>query len=328
MTPWINVPTSVPPGIAANANGTERNRVSSGSSAERAPASNREGVPDVSSSKVTSASGSLAMVGCSCAALVMDEYEERRQFVSSSRSKAPTSSSEGLSRWWYHRMSGGWRDALHHDLRSQRAERRDDSLVRLRALADCRDLAVGPAVEEKARERGVLRVLCSSPPEHRLVAGAGEGDIEQAQALTLLLCLLQFLVGRQAGARTPDVDGPLVRAVRVVKDRDIDRKRPAVPGVRDHHDRELQSLASVDRDHLHRLRVRLQAPSPLFVLAVPVCLQDAPPQPVGEGRRAHTLGDGRIVQQLGDMTQVRHEAFPRRAASTRAGTSRAVVTDS
>ena len=205
-------------------------------------------------------------------------------------------------------------DAFDDDLWAQRAERRDDGLVGLGARAAGRDLAVGPPVEEEARQRRVLRVLGSGPPQHRLVAGAGQGDVEQTEALALLLCLLQFPVGRQVRARTPDVDGSLVRRVEVVKDRDVDPKRPAVPGVRDHHDRELQSLASVNRDHLHRLRVRLQSTCALFVLAVAVCLQDASPQPVGEGRGAHTLGDGRVVQQLGDMTQVRHEPFPRRAA--------------
>ena len=67
----------------------------------------------------------------------------------------------------------------------------------------------------------------------------------------------------------------------------------------------------MDGDHLHCLGIGLEAPGPLLVLGVPGGIMDAPAEPGGHGGRSEALGDARLVQQLGDVAQVRHETFAR-----------------
>ena len=164
-------------------------------------------------------------------------------------------------------------------------------------------------VEQEPGEWGVLAVVRPHPPEDRLVLCPCQGDIEQPQVFAALLDELVLLVDGETVAVVPDVDRAHVPVVPVVEDRHLDRRRIAAPHVGAEHDREFESLAPVDRDHLHRLGVRFETARPLLVLGVAFGVVDPSTQPAGHGRRAQALAHARLVEQLGDVAQVGHEAL-------------------
>ena len=83
--------------------------------------------------------------------------------------------------------------------------------------------------------------LRASPPHDRLVPGAGERDVEQAQLLAALLGSLGLDVLLVLGPDEPDVE--LALAGRVVERRRLAVLRPEhVPEVGEVHDRELEAL--------------------------------------------------------------------------------------
>ena len=112
-----------------------------------------------------------------------------------------------------------------------------------------------------------------------------------------------------------DVNGAHVGVVGIVEHRHVLvlAARAPVPHVGAEHNRELESLAAVDGDDLHGLRVRLQPPRPLLVLAVPGGIVDAPAQPGRHGGRPEALGRPGFVQQLRNVAEIRHEPLARRA---------------
>ena len=69
-------------------------------------------------------------------------------------------------------------------------------------------------------------------------------------------------------------------------------------------DRELEALAPVDRQHLHRGGVRLEPAAAVLVVHVVGGLADAGPQPGGEGADAESLGRHLVVEQLPDVEQI------------------------
>jgi hypothetical protein len=77
---------------------------------------------------------------------------------------------------------------------------------------------------------------------------------------------------------------------------------PAVPAEGREHDRELQALAAVHGDHLHRRCVGLQPAAALFDLRPGVA--DPALQPFDERRRAQLLGRSRAVEGFPDVAQV------------------------
>ena len=63
----------------------------------------------------------------------------------------------------------------------------------------------------------------------------------------------------------------------------------------------------MDRDHLHRVGVRLEAPRALLGLRLAISLDDTATEPIGQCRRSDPLDRPRFVQQLRDVAQVGHE---------------------
>ena len=77
-----------------------------------------------------------------------------------------------------------------------------------------------------------------------------------------------------------------------------------LPQVGEVDDRELEALAAVDRQHLHRLGVGLQPAAALLVARLLLGGRDPLAQPAGQRGRPEPLGGGRRVQQLADVAQV------------------------
>ena len=77
-----------------------------------------------------------------------------------------------------------------------------------------------------------------------------------------------------------------------------------LPQVGEVDDRELEALAAVDREHLHRLGVGLQPAAALLVAGLLLGGGDPLAQPAGQRGRAEPLGGRRRVQELADVAQV------------------------
>ena len=151
--------------------------------------------------------------------------------------------------------------------RAPRSARRPCASVGV-AVARRRHVAVVAAREQQPAERRVAAVPRARPPDDGLVLRPGQRDVGQAQVLAALL----LLVLRGGGApksgpsrptsivRTSPCAGSWKKTGSIVA-RDVAR----LPQVRAVDDRELEALAAVDRQHLHRLGVGLQAPAALLV---------------------------------------------------------------
>ena len=173
----------------------------------------------------------------------------------------------------------------------------------------------------------------SGPPQHDLVAGAGQRNVCEPQILAALLA--HVLLPCDGRSRPP-------RARR----RSCARRRPAgrerrpaaglvrdparLPQKRHVDDRELESLAAVDRQHLDRLGVRFEPPAALLVAGVLVGFGDPGAQPCGQRRRAELLLGRGGVQQLADVAQVGEPALSvdARSASWPAAPRAAVIVSS
>src|SRR5439155_22045125 len=147
----------------------------------------------------------------------------------------------------------------------ERLEAGDDLLVGRYRPAVGGDGAVVGAGEEKPAEGRVPAVPRSGPPGHRLVLSPGQGDIGQAEILTPLLGDVLVPMAIESRAPLPaHVDGAAVAGIGVVED---GSSRPGevagLPQVRGVDDGELEALAPVDGEDLHRLGVGLEAPAAL-----------------------------------------------------------------
>jgi hypothetical protein len=160
-----------------------------------------------------------------------------------------------------------------------------------------------------------------------LVLGAGQRDVGQAQVLAALLGLVLGLVARELRSVEADVDRPRVARVGVVEEDRLLAARDVagLPQVREVDDGELEPLAAVDRQDLHRLLVGVQAAAALLVARLVLRGGDPLAQPGGQRGRAHVLGRRRGVQQLGDVAQVGQPALAvdARQDAARAGPRRA-----
>ncbi len=145
----------------------------------------------------------------------------------------------------------------------------------------------------------------AGPPDHRLVARAGQRHVGQAQVLAALLGdVPAVVVGAPRRSRAAHVDGALL-GLGVVEDRGVVVLDPErVPQVRAVDDRELQPLAAVDGQHLDRLGVGLQAPAGLLLVGVAAGVGDPPPQPGGQRGHPELAGGRGGVQQLAHVAQV------------------------
>ena len=119
-------------------------------------------------------------------------------------------------------------------------------------LPACRDLAIGPAGRRGGVPAPSSWCLSLRPTTAPPGAGPVSGRRRAAAGSHLLLASWSSCV-RESGCRRIRRDGALIPVVGIVEHRDVDREGPAVPGVRDEHDRELQPLAPVHRDDLYRL---------------------------------------------------------------------------
>ena len=89
------------------------------------------------------------------------------------------------------------------------------------------------------------------------MACSSEGDIEQPEIFAVLLVSLKLQVLAESDGRSPHVDRHVVAVVGVVEDRDRHGVFLAktVPHVGAVNDREFETFAPVDREHLNSLGV-------------------------------------------------------------------------
>ena len=160
--------------------------------------------------------------------------------------------------------------------------------------------------EAQAPERAVARVPRARPPDHRLVLGARERDVGEAEVLAAFVEHGALAVRLVLLALEADVDHALVARVGVVVGDRLalvaDPRR--VPHERRVDDRELEALAAVDGEHLDGLGVGLQAARALLVGRVGGGVGDAAAQPARQRGGAELLVHGDRVQELGDVAQV------------------------
>ena len=137
------------------------------------------------------------------------------------------------------------------------------------------------------------------------MAGAGERHIGEAELLASLLREVLPPAVAEAGAFSSDVDGAAIAGRRVVEHRGLPLRDPTgTPEIRAVDDRELEALARVDGEDLHRFGVGLEAPAAILVVRVLPRLGDPPPQPRGEGGGSELLGRRLQMQELADVAQI------------------------
>ena len=120
-----------------------------------------------------------------------------------------------------------------------------------------------PCANSRRAERRVAAVADAGPPDDRLVLRAGQRDVGEPQVLAALLdhVLLDVaLEGPALRARRRSCAGPRRRVVEEDRLRVV-RDPGRLPQERAVDDRELEALAAVDRQHLHRLGVGLEPPA-------------------------------------------------------------------
>ncbi len=252
------------------------------------------------------------MAGWSCAARVMLEYEARRHSVSRGRPKRAASSTGARASFGCHWTGAGGptRSTATCDPSARPAA---STTASVRAAAPYGGTTPsGSRSKSRARQGRVLAVRGAGPPQHRLVAGAGQGDVEQAQVLAAALLDLHLLVAGELVPLVPDIDGAFVGVGRIVEHRDVAGLGVPVPHVGAVDDGELEALAAVDGDDLDGVGVGFEAAGPFLVVGVTFGVVDPPAQPGGQRGRAEAVGDSSLVQELGDVAQVRHEALTRR----------------
>ena len=196
---------------------------------------------------------------------------------------------------------------LQHD-RRPRLERPEPVARLVRGLLRPRPARSLKRLQDQPPERRLAAVERARPPHHGLVLGPRQRDVGQPQLLApLLLAVLRGVLDERRIARVRrHVDGPRVAPRRVVVDR---RRRlvgdpERVPQERAVDDAELQALAAVHGQHLHRGRVGLQPPRPVLGARVALVGRHPPPQPAGQRGDPQPPVDRRAVQQLGDVAQV------------------------
>ena len=133
--------------------------------------------------------------------------------------------------------------------------------------------------------------------------GASERDVGEAQLVVGLLGLVLAHVRGPVGAAGPaDVAHPVVAVVVEDRGRWV-AAGEVVPGERHQHDRELQPLAGVHGDDLHRGRVGLQPPAALLS-ALAGRLRPAPPQPDQQRGQPELPLQRCLMHDLRDVPQV------------------------
>ena len=136
---------------------------------------------------------------------------------------------------------------------------------------------------------------------------ARQRDVGEPQVLAALLVDVLRDMALPLRALEADVDRPRPRRV-VERDRrrSLARDPRRLPQVGVVDDRELEPLAAVHGQDLHRLGVALQPAAALLVVVVGGRLQHALAQPRGQRGGAHLLGHRGGVEQLADVAEVGH----------------------
>ncbi len=174
-----------------------------------------------------------------------------------------------------------------------------------------RHRAVVLALEDQPPEGRLLRVEGGHPPHDRLVLRPGERHVEQPEVLAALLDPVPLLVLLERRAGAGHVDPPLAARLQVVEDdgRLLVGDPARLPHVGVVDDRELEALAGVDRQHLHRLGVGLEAAAALLGAPVGGRLGDPLAHPGGEGGDAQPRRGRLLVEQLADVAEVGEQAL-------------------
>ena len=180
-------------------------------------------------------------------------------------------------------------------------------------LSKARTLPSAPWAKSRRNSAEFSLSFPGRPPQHRLVLGPGEGDVGQAQVFAPLLpdvgaAVVGPAVALVAGQADVDRADVAVAGV-VVHRRAALRDVARLPQVRQVHHRELEALAAVDGEDLHRFGVGLQPAAAFLAVGVFFRFGDALAQPGGQRRRPQPLGGGGGVEQLADVAEVGEVAF-------------------
>ena len=113
---------------------------------------------------------------------------------------------------------------------------------------------------------------------------------------------------------TTDVDGASLIVDRVMEGGDSLLRAVDVPQERAVHDREFESFAAVDCEHLHGFGIGLEAAA--AILVVPVCrgVVDPSPKPGGQCSRPEVVCLRLRVEELAHVAQIGQEPLTRGAA--------------
>ncbi len=128
------------------------------------------------------------------------------------------------------------------------------------------DAAPGILREQQPPEWRLARVPGARPPDHGLVAGAGQRDVGEAQLLAALLDVVLVQVdvvfepapSSTSIARWPSSSWKPDGLALVGEAAGLPQERAV-------HDREFEALAAVEGEHLDRVGVGVQAPRALVV---------------------------------------------------------------
>ncbi len=149
---------------------------------------------------------------------------------------------------------------------------------------------------------GILGVRRGRPPGHHLGLRPGQPDVQQPQRLTGLLGRRPALPIDPTVGRLP-ADVEHAAAVVVVQQQHVRLGDPSVERERQVDDRELQSLAGVQGDHLDGGGVAVQ-PADAVGCQVDGGFVPAAPQPFDQRRQSETVGGGDGLQPLPDVPQI------------------------
>ena len=173
------------------------------------------------------------------------------------------------------------------------------------------DIPARAARQQQAAERRVLALVGACPPYDDLVLGPGEGNVEVAQVFATALLVGQL----EVGSSVPIFGSPYVElallATRVVEDHRLVPvvRAPGVPQIRAVDNWELQALGPVDRQHLDRGRIGVEAAAPLLGFSSLALVHPAN-KPIEQGREAQLGLGGLGVEQFGHVGEVSELALP------------------
>ena len=168
-------------------------------------------------------------------------------------------------------------------------EARECIVLTRAAAAPPVDIAVGVLGEQQPAERRVICVPGARPTRSPPGGGRGSARRRRGAAPRRAPRCCAAAGGRRIPRREADVDGAPAVLVVEVDGVALVGEAARFPQERAVDDRELESLAAVEGEHLHGVGIRVEAPGALVVGALAVGAVDPLAQPAGERGDAELL---------------------------------------